>query len=50
MPQESPSPEASACLGTDMAVSGLIAGVLTIRALVFGVQSRVPDFWKLPYS
>ena len=23
--------------------------VLTIRALMFGVYIRVPDFWKLPY-
>ena len=25
-------------------------GVLTIRALVFGVCIRAPDCWKLPYT
>ena len=29
---------------------GLFVGVLTIRALLFGVSIRAPDFWKLPYS
>ena len=24
-------------------------GVHTVRALVFGVHTRAPDFWKLPY-
>ena len=29
---------------------GLFVGVLIIRALVFGVCTRAPDFGKLPYG
>ena len=25
-------------------------GVLKLRALLFGVYTSAPDFWKLPYS
>ena len=29
--------------------SVLFAGVLLISLLLFGVQNRAPDFWKLPF-
>ena len=28
----------------------LLVGVLAIRALLLGVHSRAPDFWKLPHK
>ena len=28
----------------------LFVGVLVIRALLFGVCIRAPDFWKLPHT
>ena len=28
----------------------LFVGVLIARALLFGVYSRAPDFWKLPFG
>ena len=38
---------------TDLAVSinwgGLFLGVLRIRALLFWIYIRAPDFWKLPF-
>ena len=31
-------------------VYGHSRGVLIVRALVYGVDIRAPDFWELPYE
>ena len=31
-------------------MASFVVGVLTMRAAVFGVSIRAPDFWKLGYS